>query len=103
MPVSEDVVRYAVGLVRATRPAEKDAPEFVREWISWGGGPRASQYAILGAKTMAVLDGRYSPGEEDVRECLRPVLRHRVITNFNAEAEGVSVNDVLDRLLEEKG
>jgi MoxR-like ATPase len=103
VPVSETVVRYAVELVRATRPQETGSPEFIKSWISWGAGPRASQYAILGAKTMAVLDGRYTPGEEDVRACILPVLRHRVITNFNAEAEGIGVGEVLSRLLEEKG
>ena len=103
VPVSDKVVRYAVELVRSTRPADSHAPDFVREWINWGAGPRAGQYAILGAKTMAVLDGRYTPGEEDVRRVILPVLRHRVITNFNAEAEGVSVEDVLNRLLENKG
>lgn len=103
VPVSDKVVRYAVELVRATRPADPVAPDFVREWVNWGAGPRAGQYAILGAKTMAVLDGRYTPGEEDVRRVILPVLRHRVITNFNAEAEGVSVEDVLERLLESKG
>jgi len=103
VPVSEKVVRYAVELVRATRPAEAAAPQFVRDWVSWGAGPRAGQYAILGAKTLAVLDGRYSPGEADVRAVLRPVLRHRVITNFNAEADGITVDSLLDRLLEAKG
>ncbi len=103
VPVSDKVVRYAVELVRSTRPDDSHAPDFVREWINWGAGPRAGQYAILGAKTMAVLDGRYTPGEEDVRRVILPVLRHRVITNFNAEAEGVSVEDVLKRLLESKG
>ena len=103
VPVSESVVRYAVELVRATRPGEAAAPGFIKEWINWGAGPRASQYAILGAKTRAVLDGRYAPGEQDVRDCLLPVLRHRVITNFNAEAEGIGVEQVLHRLLEEKG
>ena len=103
VPVSDKVVRYAVELVRATRPADPLAPEFVREWINWGAGPRAGQYAILGAKTLAVLDGRYTPGEEDVRRVILPVLRHRVIANFNAEAEGVGVEDVLNRLLENKG
>jgi len=103
VPVSQAVVRYAVELVRATRPPEPDAPGFIKDWVSWGAGPRASQYAILGAKTMAVLDGRYTPGEEDVRACIMPVLRHRVITNFNAEADGIGVEQVLQRLLEEKG
>ncbi len=103
VPVAEAVVSYAVELVRATRPQEPDAPQFVRDWVSWGAGPRASQYAILGAKTLAVLDGRYTPGEQDVRACILPVLRHRVITNFNAEADGIGVEEVLRRLLEEKG
>jgi len=103
VPVAEAVVSYAVELVRATRPQEPDAPQFVKDWVSWGAGPRASQYAILGAKTLAVLDGRYTPGEEDVRACILPVLRHRVITNFNAEADGIGVEEVLRRLLEAKG
>lgn len=103
VPVSQPVVRYAVELVRATRPHEPSAPAFIRDWVSWGAGPRASQYAILGAKTMAVLDGRYTPGKEDVRACIMPVLRHRVITNFNAEAEGIGVESVLQRLVQEKG
>jgi MoxR-like ATPase len=103
VPVAEAVVGYAVELVRATRPHEPDAPQFIKDWISWGAGPRASQYAILGAKTLAVLDGRYTPGEEDVRACILPVLRHRVITNFNAEADGIGVEEVLRRLLEAKG
>ncbi len=103
VPVAEAVVSYAVELVRATRPHELNAPQFIKDWISWGAGPRASQYAILGAKTLAVLDGRYTPGEEDVRTCILPVLRHRVITNFNAEADGIGVEEVLRRLLEAKG
>jgi MoxR-like ATPase len=103
VPVADKVVRYAVELVRSTRPADPLAPDFIREWVNWGAGPRAGQYAVLGAKTMAVLDGRYTPGEEDVRRAILPVLRHRVITNFNAEAEGVSTEDVLKRLLESRG
>ena len=103
VPVTESIVKYAVELVRATRPADPAAPDFIRQWVSWGAGPRASQYAILGAKTHAILDGRFTPGEEDVRESLVPVLRHRVITSFNAEAEGVGVEDVLKKLLETKG
>ena len=102
IPVSEHVVSYAVRIARATRP-ESTNLQFVKDWVSWGAGPRASQYLILGAKTRAVLDGRYAPGEQDVRDCLLPVLRHRVITNFNAEAEGIGVEQVLHRLLEEKG
>ena len=103
VPVTESIVKYAVEIVRATRPADPSAPDFIRQWVSWGAGPRASQYAILGAKTHAILDGRFTPGEEDVRASLVPVLRHRVITSFNAEAEGVGVEDVLKKLLETKG
>src|SRR5262245_17775246 len=88
-PVSEHVVRYAVELARATRPGTPTAPDFVTRWLAWGAGPRASQYLILGAKTRAVLHGRFAPGIEDVRAVAPAVLRHRLVTNFNAEADGV--------------
>jgi MoxR-like ATPase len=83
VPVAEHVVRYAVKLARATRP-EGDAPEFIRNWVTWGAGPRASQYLVLGAKTRAVLAGRFAPGIDDVRAVASMVLRHRVVTNFTA-------------------
>ncbi len=89
VPVADNVVDYAVNLVRQTRPNENGAPQFVKDWISWGAGPRASQYLILGAKTRAILDGRPTPDIDDVRAVARPVLRHRIVTNFNADAEGV--------------
>src|SRR5262249_29856237 len=88
VPVSEHVVRYAVRLARATRPGDPNAPDFVTRWLSWGAGPRASQYLILGAKARAVLQGRYAPGIEDVRAVAPVVIRHRLVTNFNAEADG---------------
>jgi MoxR-like ATPase len=103
VPVSADVVDFAVRLVRATRPHEDDAPQFVRDWVSWGAGPRASQFLVLGAKTRAILDGRYTPVIDDVKFVARAVLRHRVVTNFNAEAEGVDPVDIADRLVEHVG
>jgi MoxR-like ATPase len=98
VPVADHVVRYAVRLARATRGRE-DAPDFVRQWVSWGAGPRASQYLVLGAKTRAVLLGRYAPGIEDVRAVAPAVLRHRIVTNFTAEAEGVRPERIIADLL----
>jgi len=98
VPASEHVVRYAVRLARATRGGE-GAPEFVRQWVSWGAGPRASQYLVLGAKTRAVLHGRFAPGIEDVKAVAPAVLRHRIVTNFTAEAEGVKPERIIDDLL----
>ena len=100
VPVSDYVVRYAVQLTRATRPKTTDL-QFVRDWVSWGAGPRCSQFLILGAKTRAVLLGKDTPSCEDVRQVAPSVFRHRVITNFNAEAEGVSVSNIIERLLGE--
>jgi len=87
-------------LVRLTRPDEESAPKFVKEWIEWGAGPRASQYLILGAKARCILDGRPTPEIEDVKAVAVPVLRHRLVTNFNAEADGVSSVEIVRRLLE---
>jgi MoxR-like ATPase len=107
VPVAEHVVRYAVSLVRATRPPAKQAggpasqaPDFIRENLAFGAGPRASQYLILGAKARAILEGRPAPSVEDVRALARPTLQHRLITNFHAEAEGVRTPQLIDRLLE---
>jgi MoxR-like ATPase len=99
VPVSEEVVEFAVDLVRQTRPDSDAAPEFVREYLSWGAGPRASQYLILSGKTRAVLDGRLTVAEEDVRALAPVVLRHRLLTNFQAEAEDITSEDVIERLL----
>lgn len=99
-PVSDHVVDYAVRLVRATRPDRDDSASFVKDWVNWGAGPRASQYLILGAKTHAALDGRPTPGVEDVRFAAYPTLRHRIVTSFAAEAEGVDTEELIKRLLE---
>ncbi len=98
VPVADNVVEYAVDLVSATRPGD-NAKEFINEWIDWGAGPRASQYLILGAKTRAALDGRPTPDIDDVKALALPVLRHRMLPNFNAEAEGMKVDDILNRLI----
>ena len=98
IPVANEVISHAVDLVRKTRPDEPDAPGFVREWVKWGAGPRASQYLILGAKARAALDGRYVPSREDVRSVAMPVLRHRLVTTFAADAEGVSAPDIVRKL-----
>ncbi len=100
VPAADHVIRYAVELVRRTRPNEAGAPDFVKENVSWGAGPRASQYLILGAKSRAILDGRMAASEEDVRALTRNVLVHRVLTNFRAESEGVSSAQIVDRLVE---
>ncbi len=100
VPAADHVIRYAVELVRRTRPGEPGAPPFVKENVSWGAGPRASQYLILGAKSRAILDGRMAAAEEDVRALARNVLVHRVITNFRAESEGVTSAQIVDRLVE---
>ncbi len=100
VPVSDHLIEYAVDLVRATRPKENGAPEFVRNWVNWGAGPRASQYLILAAKAKSILEGRPTPGPEDVRFAAYPVLRHRIVTSFNAEADGVDTMEIIKRILE---
>jgi MoxR-like ATPase len=100
VPAADHVIDFAVKLARSTRPTDEVAPKFVKDWVSWGSGPRASQYLILGAKTRAVLNGKYAPETEDVKAIAAPVLRHRIVTNFNAEADGVTTDDIVDKLLE---
>jgi MoxR-like ATPase len=100
VPAADSVVAYAVGLARASRPNSPEAPAFVREWLSWGAGPRASQFLILGGKARAILDGRYAVSVEDVRALAPSVLRHRLVLNYRAESEGVRAPDVITRLLE---
>jgi len=99
VPVADAVVRYAVQLVARTRPKDEHSPQFVKDWLTWGAGPRASQYLILGAKTRAILSGRYNPDVDDVRSMAIPVLRHRIIPNFNAEADGVTAVSIVEKLL----
>ena len=101
VPVAEAVVRYAVRLARASRPGFNGVPEFVSNWVKWGVGPRAGQFLILGAKAAALFRGGYHVSCEDVQRVASSVLRHRIITNFQAEAEGVGVDDIISRLLEE--
>ena len=101
VPASSHVIRYAVKLVRASRPQEAEALSFVQEWTEWGAGPRASQFFVLAAKARAVMDGRYVASTEDIRAVVPSILRHRIITNFKAQAEGISSLDVIDRLLQE--
>jgi MoxR-like ATPase len=103
VPAAEHVIRYAMKLVRMTRPHKDAAPQFVRDYVNWGAGPRASQYLILGAKSRAVLQGRFHAGIDDVRAVALPVLRHRIVTNFNAEAEGMRPDDIVRRLMESIG
>ena len=98
--VPQNVAQFAVDLVRSTRPGEPEAPDFVNEWVSWGAGLRATQYLLLGAKVRAVFNGRYNVAVEDVRSLAYAVLRHRILTNFYAESQKVSVEQVIDRLLE---
>ena len=97
---ADNVVRYAVRLARATRPKSKDAPDFIQQWVRWGAGPRAGQYLILGAKARGILRGRVNASIEDVKSVAHAVLRHRVLTNFHAEAEGVDSDVVITRLLD---
>ncbi|HEX2202815.1 MAG TPA: MoxR family ATPase [Longimicrobium sp.] len=100
VPVADNVFRYAASLVRATRPGDGSATEDVRRWIRWGAGPRAGQALVLGAKARALLAGRFHVTPEDIRRVALPVLRHRVLVNFHAEAEGVTTDTVVARLLE---
>ncbi len=100
VPIADHISRYALRLARLTRSQQPDVPDFVREYVMWGAGPRASQYMVLGAKARAVLHGRHYVSHEDIRALAAPVLRHRIKTNFNADAEGVSADDIIARLLE---
>jgi MoxR-like ATPase len=98
--VTEHVIDYVARLVRATRPADPTAPDFVKELVDWGAGPRAGQFLINGGKALAAMDGRFSVAIEDVRKIAVPVLRHRVSTNFQAQAQGMATDDVIQRLLQ---
>ncbi|MBP89405.1 MAG: AAA family ATPase [Planctomycetaceae bacterium] len=99
--VSEYIVKYVARLVRATRPGDEHSPSFVRELVDWGAGPRAGQFLINGGKALAAMDGRFSVAIEDVRKIAIPVLRHRLSTNFQAQAEGMTTEDIIERLLKE--
>lgn len=101
IPAAPHVIHYALRLVRGTRVYEGESHDFVLEWVSWGAGPRGAQYLLLGAKARAAMAGRFHVTIDDIRAVAHPVLRHRVITNFNAESSGVSSDKVIDRLLHE--
>jgi MoxR-like ATPase len=100
VPVAPYVIRYAMKFTRLTRKDKGEVPDFIRDFVTWGAGPRATQYLVLGAKARAVLHGRYYVSCEDIRAVAAPVLRHRIITNFNAEAKGIKPDDIVRRLAE---
>jgi MoxR-like ATPase len=101
VPVADHIYHYAAKLARSTRPPEAEAPQFIKDWLSWGAGPRASLYMILAGKARAILHGRFHVAVEDVQAVARPVLRHRIIPNFAAQSEGLSADDIIDKLLAE--
>ena len=99
VPIAEDVVRYAVRLAAASRPRQPDAPDFIREWVSWGAGLRAAQTLVLGAKARALLVGRSHATFEDVESLVHPTMRHRIVVGYKAEAEGITVDDIIERIM----
>jgi MoxR-like ATPase len=101
VPVSDHLIRYAVRLARASRPEDEAAPEYVREMVNWGAGPRASQYLVLAGKARAALDGRHAVSQQDIDAVALPVLRHRVVVNFHAEAQSMKADDIVRRLLDD--
>jgi len=100
VPVAQHMVDYAVDIVRATRPKDPPSPDFVKNWLAWGAGPRAAQNIVLTAKARAILHGRFAVTADDIRAMVFPVLRHRIFTNFNADAEGVDVDQIIEKILE---
>ncbi len=100
VPVADNVIEYSVNLVNKTRPKHNENEKFIKDWISWGAGPRASQYLILAAKAKAIIDGRYTPNIDDIKSAVVPVLRHRIIVNFSAEADGITSVEIIKKLLE---
>jgi MoxR-like ATPase len=101
VPVTDEIIRYVLRLTRATRITKEEAPQYLKQWLAWGAGPRASQFLILGGKARAILHGRSYVSAEDIQAVAYPVLRHRILTNFSAEAEGVTPKTIIDRLLSE--
>ncbi|HZN39060.1 MAG TPA: MoxR family ATPase, partial [Planctomycetota bacterium] len=101
VPIADAVLDYALRLTRLTRLTTGEAPDWIKEWLQWGAGPRASQNLVLGAKAHALLQGRFYVAAEDIRTVAKPVLRHRLITSFSAEADGVTTDKVVERLLEQ--
>lgn len=103
VPIADNVIAYAVSLVHKTRPNTPRAAEIANDYLEWGAGPRASQYLVIGAKCNALLNGKYSPDIEDIIAVAKPTLRHRIVRNFKAEAEGISIDHIIDTLVAEKG
>ena len=101
VPVADNVIEFAVNITKMTRPVNGNAPKFIKEWVNWGAGPRASQYLVLAAKARAITQGRFTPNIDDIKFAMLPVLRHRIITNFSAEAEGIKSVDVIKKIGEE--
>jgi MoxR-like ATPase len=99
IPIADNVLEYAVGLASKTRPGTAHAADDVNRFLSWGAGPRASQYLVLGAKCHAAINGKYSPDIEDVKAVAEPILRHRIVRNYKAEAEGISTESLIAGLL----
>ena len=99
VPVADNVIEYTAKLISATRPINKKSPDFIKQWVDWGAGPRASQNLILAAKARSILDGRPTPNIEDIQYLAVHVLRHRILPNFNAESEGVLVDDIVNQLI----
>ena len=100
VPIAEDLVRYAVRLANASRPNREGTPDFVNQWVSWGAGLRAAQYLVLGAKARALLEGRAHVTVEDIQTLAAPTLRHRILVGYRAEAEGITVDQVIKQLLD---
>jgi MoxR-like ATPase len=99
VPVADNVIEYAVRFVDSTRPNGKSANQSIKDWVNWGAGPRASQYLILAAKTKAVMEGRFTPSIDDVKTFLIPILRHRIIPNFSAEADGINSVEIIKKIM----
>ncbi|MEJ1239102.1 MoxR family ATPase [Chryseolinea sp. T2] len=99
VPVADNVVEYAVGLANKTRPGVANSSQVAKDYLEWGAGPRASQYLVMGAKCNALLNGKYSPDIEDVQAIAKPVLRHRIVRNFKAEADGIGVDDLIEKII----
>jgi len=98
VPVAQNVIEFAVKVSNMTRPINGNTPKYVKDWVTWGAGPRASQYLVMAAKTRSIIQGRFTPNIDDIKASMLPVLRHRIITNFSAEAEGISSIDVINRV-----
>jgi MoxR-like ATPase len=101
IPLPDTALNFAVRLARMSRPKSDDAPRYVKDWLAWGAGPRAGQHLVLAAKAKAVLNGRFAVDVEDIKAVAKPVMRHRLVTNFNADSEGVTADDVVGRLLQD--